>query len=189
MLKETSGAFDGSRIYDIHITSQTCNPLRHAAFSRRWSITITLIKSRQEHITILLPGTSELKYLFLNHSVLYCSKAVVYVVIYWLERISKYNDLKDWTHEYWIILTSLLSWLGQVESDSLLFRNVQSIPSDSGAEIFIWTCKMNWTNGCVPMQHPVRCVWHHQDDYQISASCRSAHKRLWKGTHNWPIHM
>ena len=30
MLKETTGAFDGSRTHDLHVTSQTCNPLRHA---------------------------------------------------------------------------------------------------------------------------------------------------------------
>ena len=31
LLKETTGAFDGARTNDIHITSQACNPLRHAA--------------------------------------------------------------------------------------------------------------------------------------------------------------
>ena len=30
-LKETTGAFDGARSHDLHIMSQTCNPLRHAA--------------------------------------------------------------------------------------------------------------------------------------------------------------
>ena len=30
-LKETTGAFDGARTHDLHIMSQTCNPLRHAA--------------------------------------------------------------------------------------------------------------------------------------------------------------
>jgi len=31
LLKETSGAFDGARTHDLHITSQTFNPLRHIA--------------------------------------------------------------------------------------------------------------------------------------------------------------
>ena len=31
LLKETTGAFDGARINHLHITSQTCNPQRHAA--------------------------------------------------------------------------------------------------------------------------------------------------------------
>ena len=31
LLKETTGAFDGSWTHDLHITNQTCNPLRHAA--------------------------------------------------------------------------------------------------------------------------------------------------------------
>ena len=31
MLKETTGAFDGARTHDLHITSQACNPVRHAA--------------------------------------------------------------------------------------------------------------------------------------------------------------
>ena len=31
MLKETTGAFDGAQTYDLHITCQTCNTLRHAA--------------------------------------------------------------------------------------------------------------------------------------------------------------
>ena len=30
MLKEITGAFDGARTQDLHITSQTCNPLHHA---------------------------------------------------------------------------------------------------------------------------------------------------------------
>jgi len=29
MLKETTGAFDGTRTHDLHITSQTYNPCRH----------------------------------------------------------------------------------------------------------------------------------------------------------------
>jgi len=31
LLKETTGAFDEARIHDLHITSQTCNGLSHAA--------------------------------------------------------------------------------------------------------------------------------------------------------------
>ena len=31
MLNKTTGAFDGARTHDLYITSQTCNPLRHAA--------------------------------------------------------------------------------------------------------------------------------------------------------------
>ena len=30
-LKETTGAFDEARTHDLHIMSQTCNPLRHTA--------------------------------------------------------------------------------------------------------------------------------------------------------------
>jgi len=30
LLNETTGAFDGARIHDLHITSQTCNTLRPA---------------------------------------------------------------------------------------------------------------------------------------------------------------
>jgi len=29
LLKETTEAFDGTQIHDLHITNQTCNPLRH----------------------------------------------------------------------------------------------------------------------------------------------------------------
>jgi len=29
LLKETMGAFDGAQTHTLHITSQTCNPLRH----------------------------------------------------------------------------------------------------------------------------------------------------------------
>ena len=39
LLKDITGAFDGYRTHDLHITSQTCNPLRHAA--RSYSTTIT----------------------------------------------------------------------------------------------------------------------------------------------------
>ena len=33
MLKETTGAFDGARTHDLHITSQMCNPLRRSTFT------------------------------------------------------------------------------------------------------------------------------------------------------------
>ena len=35
LLKETMGAFDGAQTHDLHIMSQTCNPLRHTA-SWKW---------------------------------------------------------------------------------------------------------------------------------------------------------
>ena len=31
LLKQTIGAFDGAQTHDLHITSQMCNPLPHAA--------------------------------------------------------------------------------------------------------------------------------------------------------------
>jgi len=31
LFNETTGAFDGARTHDLHITSQMCNPLRDAA--------------------------------------------------------------------------------------------------------------------------------------------------------------
>ena len=36
LLKETTGAFDGARTHDPHITSQTCNPLHHVHRPMRW---------------------------------------------------------------------------------------------------------------------------------------------------------
>jgi len=32
LLNDTMDVFDGARTHDLHMTSQTCNPLRHVRF-------------------------------------------------------------------------------------------------------------------------------------------------------------
>jgi len=57
LLKETTGAFDGAQTHNLHITSQTCNPMRHAAMMEPSILDYRHINSIAAIISRKLKGT------------------------------------------------------------------------------------------------------------------------------------
>ena len=159
MLKKTTGAFDGARTHDLHILSQTCNPLRHAAliYSDLLLVVYTVIYSSL-CIQWFTPHCVKSDLLLVVYSDLLL---IVYTVIYsslcieWFTPRCEYSDLL--LIVYTVIYSSFcIQWFTPrcVYSDLLLVVYTviySSLCIKWLSRVFLFNCQCNRVEDVIPV--------------------------------------
>ena len=111
MLQETTEVFDGARTHDLHISSQKCNPLRHAAPCVTLKLTLVPTHHLKGHWadTLIIKREFEAHQMFrLFHWArpFYCS-----VLVAWFQRdFTIYREVGSSGFHREVVSSGILSW-------------------------------------------------------------------------------